>query len=303
MLGGHPVTTKNRYRASLLLKEDDSTVHLERDRRAPLKHLSRIRYGPTHEDGSSRIGIHGQKLSESIASAFQQEGNIVLPYFTPNTHRAYIDAGPDSLRIVQVPSASGWHTQPSLWESDPPTTDAAQAYAEPGAILHSDMRRILEKPVAISPWGVGSPLQPRSLCTESPTATADLARFGKNPILDEILKQLDAVVRWREDWNGEEHVAEKPSEKAIGRAKRVVSELSGAVISKSKPLDTPVISYDYDGYINMVWRNRKHELYLEVNEDEIEYVKVWGANIDSEMDSGVPSRDNYLMLWEWLLDG
>ena len=32
-------------------------------------------------------------------------------------------------------------------------------------------------------------------------------------------------------------------------------------------------------------------------------LKSGGANIDSEMDAGVPNKDNYLTLWEWLLNG
>ena len=66
------------------------------------------------------------------------------------------------------------------------------------------------------------------------------------------------------------------------------------VIAEDRPWHTPFISYDQDGYITLVWRNGTHELYLEVTEGEIQYVKVWGINIDSEMDAGVPSRDNYL---------
>ena len=144
--------------------------------------------------------------------------------------------------------------------------------------------------------------QPRPSEAEPPTANVDSVS-AYNIFLSDLLEQLDTLVRWREEWDNEEHEPEKPSEQAIDRAKQVVSELLGAVISKDKPLRTPFISYDQDGYITLVWRNGKHELYLEITEDEIEYVKVWGINIDSEMDAGVPSEDNYLTLWEWLLDG
>ena len=82
-----------------------------------------------------------------------------------------------------------------------------------------------------------------------------------------------------------------------------MKELLDAADFAGHPCHTPFISYDQDGYIAMVWRNGKHELYLEITEDEIQYVKVWGINIASEMDAGVPSKDNYLTLWEWLLNG
>lgn len=165
-------------------------------------------------------------------------------------------------------------------------------------------RRELSYHFYVTAQPVGSrTFQPSPWEAESPTANADLERPDSSVVLNEILSQLNAVVRWREDWVDEEHEPEKPSEQAIGRAKQVVSELLGAVISEDKPLHTPVLSYDYDDYITMVWRKGQHELYLEINEDEIQYVKVWGINIDSEMDAGVPSKENYLMLWEWLLNG
>ena len=201
MLDEHPVTTKNRYMASLLLKEDDSAVHLERDRRAPLKHLYRIRCGATHESGSSKVGIHGQESSESIASTSQQEDNISLPqfHFMLNTHHAYIDAGPNSLRVVQVPSASGGGSQLSLWESGLPAADAGQDYADRSAMLYSHMRRIIEQPVVTRPWGVSGVFQLRSWEeAESRTVIADSERGGKSAILSEILEEFDAVFQWKE---------------------------------------------------------------------------------------------------------
>ena len=144
---------------------------------------------------------------------------------------------------------------------------------------------------------------PFSLTIAPLAANTDLGHTDYSTILREILQRLDVVVRWKEDWDGEEHEPERPSKTAIDRAKQVASELLGVVISKRKPLRTPFVAYDQDGYITLVWRNGKHELYLEITEDEIEYIKVWGTNIDSEMDVGVLSEDNYLTLWEWLLDG
>ena len=193
--------------------------------------------------------------------------------------------------------------QPSVLISKSPAANKNLGHTHESTGLRLLLRQILQLLAKTAQPAGNRASQPSSWETESPTATVDLYHFDKSVALDEISAQLDAVVRWREDWDGEEHVPEKPSDTAIDRAKQVASELLGAVISKRKPLRTPAVSYDYDGYITLVWRNGKHELYLEVNDEEIEYVKVWGANIDSEMDAGVPNKDNYLTLWEWLLNG
>ena len=151
---------------------------------------------------------------------------------------------------------------------------------------------------------VGRVLHSSPRTQESPIANAVLGYIRKHIILSDLLEQLDALVRWKEEWQENKHEPEKPSELALTNAKQVVEELYDVVvIAEDRPWHTPFISYDQDGYITLVWRNGTHELYLEVTEGEIQYVKVWGINIDSEMDAGVPSRDNYLTLWEWLLDG
>lgn len=303
-----PAATNDHHIAynPLFLEEYSNPEQPAREIRNPLE----FPHGVPLADSSSEEGIHKQKSFELVDATFKPEGIIGLRQHLFMEEQAiamishvYMNADPDFPTFMRAPRVDSRVFRPSFWEMASPATDAGQEYADPSAILYSHRRRVLEQSVFLSPWGVGSVFQPRSSGTEFPAATADLAHPSKNTVLYQILEQLDAVFRWREDWDGEERVAEKPSGQAIDKAKQVVGELLGAVISQSKPLDTPVISYGYDGYISMVWRNGKHELYIEVNEDEIEYVKVWGANIDSEMDAGIPNKDNYLTLWEWLLDG
>ena len=75
------------------------------------------------------------------------------------------------------------------------------------------------------------------------------------------------------------------------------------VISEGQPWLMPFISSDEDGYITVAWHKGEHELHLDITETELEYTKVWGIKIDTEMDEGVLKSENYLELWEWLLDG
>ena len=118
-------------------------------------------------------------------------------------------------------------------------------------------------------------------------------------LLTQMLAQLDAIVHWRE----EPPAPERPSRRARAQAKHVMEEWLNVIIAAGHLWVIPDISYDAEGYITIVWRKGKHELYLEITEDEIEYIQVWGINIHSQMDTGVLSRDHYLTLWEWLLDG
>ena len=155
-----------------------------------------------------------------------------------------------------------------------------------------------------SPWDFNIAFPTFHKVPESPSTDIE-EDIDKNTIWNEILEELDTLVRWREEWaeDDHEHEPEKPSELALSNAKRVVKELLSTVLSEGKEVLAPFISYDEDDYITLVWHKGKHELYLEITEDKTQYVTVWGINIDSEMDAGVPNKDNYLTLWEWLLNG
>lgn len=110
------------------------------------------------------------------------------------------------------------------------------------------------------------------------------------------------VVAQRED-NWDERESKKPNELALETAKHLMGEFLDVVISEGNSWLTPFISSDEDGHITAAWHKGEHELHLEIAEDEVEYVTVWGIKIDTEMDVGILSRDNYLTLWNWLLDG
>ena len=197
--------------------------------------------------------------------------------------------------IGQTPS-TGFIVTVTDWGTEPLTPDVSWEHT------HKSISPYLPDIIAEKEYNTAPLLF--SMWMEPLTVNTD-PEIDKNTIWAEILAQLDTLIRWREerDEDDHEHEPEKPSESALANAKRVVKELLSAVLSEGKEILTPFTSYDQDGYITLVWRKGKHELYLEITEDEIEYVKVWGINIDSEMDTGVPSKDNYLTLWEWLLDG
>ena len=43
-------------------------------------------------------------------------------------------------------------------------------------------------------------------------------------------------------------------------------------------------------------------MHIQIGETVAEYIQVWGINIDTEMHVDFLIRDDYLTLWEWLLD-
>ena len=80
-------------------------------------------------------------------------------------------------------------------------------------------------------------------------------------------------------------------------------DLLDTIISAEYSWITPFISSDEDGDITAEWYEGERELHLLIRENEAEYLRVWGTNIDIEMHEDFLSRDDYPTLWEWLLYG
>ena len=116
-----------------------------------------------------------------------------------------------------------------------------------------------------------------------------------------ISEQLDVIAQRADNWD--EYGSRKPSGLALNNTRHLMEELFDAVVSTKHAWLTPFISSDEEGNLTVAWHKGEHELHFEISADEVEYIKVWGIRIDTEMDVGVLNRDDYLTLWEWLLDG
>ena len=115
----------------------------------------------------------------------------------------------------------------------------------------------------------------------------------------EILDRFDVLAQREDNWDGYE--SKKPNQLALDHAKFLMVDLLDTIISAEYTWITPFIFSDEDGYITAEWYEEERELHIQIRENEAEYLRVWGINIDSEMCEGFLSRDNYLTHWKWLL--
>lgn len=117
----------------------------------------------------------------------------------------------------------------------------------------------------------------------------------------ELSERFDLLAQRQDNWDGYE--SKKPTTLTLNHARHLMEELFNSIISEGYPWLTPFISSDEDGYITAEWYEKGRQLHIQIGENETEYLQVWGINIDTEMREGFLSHDNYLMLWEWLLNG
>lgn len=117
---------------------------------------------------------------------------------------------------------------------------------------------------------------------------------------NEILKQLNVVKEWKDSWT--EYGLERPSDLTIVHAESVMEMLLNLVISNDYRWLTPFISGDGNANITSIWYQGKRELHLKIGENDIEYFRVSGININTEMEVNSLEFDAFLRLWKWLVN-
>ncbi len=116
----------------------------------------------------------------------------------------------------------------------------------------------------------------------------------------EISEQFDILAKRKDNWDGRE--SQSPTDLALAHAKQIMGKLLDSVISGGHRFDIPSISSDGGGNVTAAWYKDERQLHLQIGEHEAEYFRVWGTNIDTEMEVDYLKPENYLMLWKWLID-
>ncbi len=116
-----------------------------------------------------------------------------------------------------------------------------------------------------------------------------------------LSERFDVLAQREDNWDG--YDSKKPTKLTLVRAENLIGELFNSIISGGHPWHAPFISSDEDGFITAAWYEDERELHILISEDGVEYLQVWGTNIDTEMYEDYLSRDDYLILWKWLLYG
>ena len=125
---------------------------------------------------------------------------------------------------------------------------------------------------------------------------------AKNIILGEISDRLYVISQQEDNWDGYE--SKSPNNLSLDNARRFMNEFVDAIVSEGEVLLTPsLISSDEDGHITVEWHGEGRQLHLQIEEEEVDYIQVWGPNIDTEMHVDTFHRKDYLTLWKWLIYG
>ncbi len=124
-----------------------------------------------------------------------------------------------------------------------------------------------------------------------------MADFGK-PFWKTWTK-LDALLSWREGWNG--YDAAVPNHEAIGHAFVWIEGLYEDTLTTGIRWMAPNVVADAHGNVVFEWWEGQKRLTIYIHPETVEYVKVWGPDIFSEMDDGeAEGIEDRRRLWNWL---
>ena len=63
----------------------------------------------------------------------------------------------------------------------------------------------------------------------------------------------------------------------------------------------PLLNISCDNEIALEWWNQSKKITIYVSEESIDYIKVWGADMDNEMEDGsISLEDDLTDLWQWI---
>lgn len=92
-----------------------------------------------------------------------------------------------------------------------------------------------------------------------------------------------------------------PKHEAIGRALVWIEDLYEDTLTTGKRWIAPNVVADADGNVVFEWWEDQKKLTIYIHPETVEYVKVWGPDIFSEMENGeAEGIEARRMLWNWL---
>ena len=116
----------------------------------------------------------------------------------------------------------------------------------------------------------------------------------------EMLERLNVIAQREDNWD--ELGSMKPNRISLDRAEVIMMKLLDSVISNGDKWVKPYICSDEDGYVTVEWTGGKRQLYLRIEEDEVEYITLERINTKRKMGGDTIRGDDCFEIWKWLID-
>jgi hypothetical protein len=118
--------------------------------------------------------------------------------------------------------------------------------------------------------------------------------------LKQSLAQLQSLLTWEAGWNG--YDALPPGSEVVARAEDWIVKLFLAVADLGRIWIHPNVTASADGEVVFEWWYGQKKLTVYVTDESVDYVQVWGTDMDTEMSDGnAEPLSTCRSLWLWLV--
>lgn len=116
--------------------------------------------------------------------------------------------------------------------------------------------------------------------------------------LHSTLQSIRRLYSLNRDWDG--HGSAAPRRESVESSLAVIPLFRNLVASAGQRWAQPHVSANEDGNVVFEWWQGRRKLTVYVRSAHVTYIKVWGVNIDSEMEDGCVTDKGFASLWIWL---
>ncbi|WP_283745865.1 hypothetical protein [Sideroxydans sp. CL21] len=112
------------------------------------------------------------------------------------------------------------------------------------------------------------------------------------------IQKIRSMQSWGTNWDGVEVTA--VSAKAVANAMALIDQLYSIATQLNIDWNAPNVTASSLGEVVLEWWNHEKKLTLYVDNEQAQYVKVWGDDIDTEMADGPLDETAIAPTLEWL---
>jgi hypothetical protein len=126
-----------------------------------------------------------------------------------------------------------------------------------------------------------------------------------NPIalVVELMETVKGVYGLRDLSPEDGYDVEAPNPKTIENAASWVMRMYWNALETGRGWHKPHVTADEDGDVMFEWWNRDRALTIYASEDDVNYIKGWGLDIENDMEDGEASTSEIRRtLWAWLMN-
>lgn len=135
--------------------------------------------------------------------------------------------------------------------------------------------------------------------SEASNAEQEHMEMVRAAILPTLI-EIHNLLTWPDGWNGYDALA--PKYEAVQYADHWIELFYQEVLASNQDWLEPNVTASAQGEVVFEWRLGKKGLTIYIGNQSAEYLKDWGADINTEMEDGsVNSPDLRISLWKWLM--